>query len=803
MKGSNIASKNQEVSPVKITTATGFMDYMFPDADWTITVIREGHGPRTHVFSRSAQPGTGKHITDLQKLIDGQLPDENIYYQPNRLTKRMGPGDKASEADVAFLDHLQVDIDPLAGEDIKQEQDRILARLLQDRPKAVPHPSIVVFSGGGFQAFWKLNEPIKVDGDVGLITDLKRYSMWLADRLDGDSCFNPAHLMRLPFTMNNPTKRKLEKHPERKPEKAAVINTNDAGQSYELSDFKQSQGKSRAKLNIERRDVGAPVTPKIEDLMMIDGPSDLMPAIVGRKNGFPPGRNDGDPMFDPERWESRSEQVFFVSCALVRAGIPDETHLGILLNPDWGVSESILEKKHQAHRYAIKQIESAHASVMQSDKVKNEANADLSGPLEWKFNADGQTLKKCLHNYKVAVQEAGVVVRKDTFNGCYLINGLGKFDGRLTDEAVTRVRLLVEDQCGLSVGKDAMHDIMGDIGEDNRFHPVADYLNRVEWDGNARLDTWMTRYLGAPQNDYTKAVGSLIMVAAVRRVRRPGCKFDEMVILEGPQGSGKSSALRALAVNADWFADELPLGGDGKQVMEAIGGKWIIEAAELAGMGKRSSEHLKAMLSRSFDKGRAAYGRISEQRDRQCVFFASHNPDAGANQYLIDPTGNRRFWPVECGKVSLNDLKRDVDQLWAEAAFRETRGDSIRLDSSLYHLATGEQNKRKTDNPLEAKFEALMAGKTGRIAVGLMYEPLGINTTNHLQVTQMGQAAKALGWERKKIAYGGGRLMCYTKGEGMDGQIELEPFRGKDGRWRIVDKMADDDPDMIPERWSA
>ena len=83
-----------------------------------------------------------------------------------------------------------------------------------------------------------------------------------------------------------------------------------------------------------------------------------------------------------------------------------------------------------------------------------------------------------------------------------------------------------------------------------------------------------------------------------------------------------------------------------------------------------------------------------------------------------------------------------------------------------------------------------------------MYEPLGINTTNHLQVTQMGQAAKALGWERKKIAYGGGRLMCYTKGEGIDGQIELEPFRGRDGVWRIVNKMADDDPEMIPERWS-
>ncbi len=786
----------------KITTATGFMEFMFPGGDWTITVIREGHGLRTHVFSRDAQLGSGKHVTDLQSLIDAQHPDENIYYQPNRLTRRLGPGEKAGETDIAFLDHLQVDIDPLAGEDIKKEQDRILARLLQDRPKVVPHPSTIVFSGGGFQAFWKLKEPIKVDGDIGLINDLKRYSMWLADRLDGDSCFNPAHLMRLPFTMNNPTKKKLEKNPGREAVASAVVNADGAGISYDLSDFKQSQTKAHAKLNVERLDIGAPVTPKIEDLMMIDGPSDLLPAIVCCNNGFPPGREDGDPAFDTERWPSRSEQVFYVCCALVRAGVPDETHLGILLNPEWGVSESILEKKHQAHRYAIKQIESAHTSVQQSDKVKNEANADLSGPLEWKFNADGETRKKCLHNYKVAAQELGIAVRKDTFNNCYMISGLGMFDGRMTDEAMTRVRLLVEDSFGLSAGKEAMHDALTDFGEDHRFHPVTDYLNSVEWDGTARLDTWMTRYLGAPQNDYTKAVGSLIMVAAVRRVRRPGCKFDEMVILEGPQGSGKSSALRTLAVNSDWFADELPLGGDGKQVMEAIGGKWIIEAAELAGMGKRSSEHLKAMLSRSFDKGRAAYGRISEQRDRQCVFFATHNPDKGANKYLMDQTGNRRFWPVECAQIDVAGLKRDRDQLWAEAAFREARGDSIRLDPSLYHLAATEQNKRKTDNPLEAMFETLMGGKTGRIAVGLMYAPLGINTTNHLQVTQMGQAAKALGWERKKLSFDGGRVMCYIKGEGIDGQIELEPFRGRDGVWRIVDRMADDDPEMIPERWS-
>lgn len=784
----------------KITTATAFMEYMFPDGDWTITVIRENAGPRTHVFSRDAQPGSGKHISDLQGLIDAQRPDENIYYQPNRLTRRMGPGDKAGEADVASLDHLQVDIDPLVGEDIKKEQDRILARLLQDRPKVVPHPSVIVFSGGGYQAFWKLKEPIKVDGDIGLITDLKRYSMWLADRLDGDSCFNPAHLMRLPFTMNNPTKRKLEKNPGREAVTSSVVNADGAGQTYALSDFKKSQTKDKVKLGVERLDIGSPETPKIEDLMMIEGPSDLLPAIVCRNNGFPPGREDGDPAFDPERWPSRSEQVFYVCCVLVRAGVTDETLLGILLNPDWGVSESILEKKHHAHRYAIKQIESAHASVQQSDKATDETNSKVMGELKFICNEDGLPYKSLSHNHRVAVQELGYALRKDEFARMYMVEGLGDMDGPLSNEAVNRVRYRVESRFGFKVAKDPMRDLLGDIAEDNRFHPVVEYLDGLIWDGQNRLDDWLTRYMGAPLNDYTKAIGKIVLIAAVRRVRRPGCKYDEMLILEGPQGAGKSTALRMLAIKDEWFADELPLGGSGKEVMEAIGGKWIVEAAELAGITKKDAKDLKSMLSRTFDKGRKAYGHFSEQVERQCVFIATHNPDAGANQYLNDPTGARRFWPVICGKVDLGALEKDRDQLWAEACDREARNESIRLDPSLYHLAAGEQKKRQQENPMETRLEGLVGQKSGRIAVSDVYEVLGVSMQNHQMTQMLGRAAKSLGFDKKRLNCSGRQQNCYVRGGPEDHFIELIPVKGRDGRWDIVEKHPNQ-KDILPENW--
>jgi hypothetical protein len=785
---------------MKITTAQGFMEYMIPDGDWTITAIRDGQGPQSKVFSRDAKPGTGQHVTDLHAFIKAH-DDANIYYQPNRLRRRLNPGDKASQADVAYIDHLQVDIDPMAGRDMVHEQERILASLHQDRPKDVPAPSVTVFSGGGYQAFWKLKEPVKVDGDAGLITDLKRYSIWLAERLEGDSCFNPAHLMRLPFTTNNPTKTKLEKHPDRKPIMACVMNFDTAGKSYDLKQFKKSKNQSKASLDIELRNIGQAVTPKIEDLMMLEGSSDLLPAIVCQLDGFPKENKAGEPMFDPERWESRSEQLFFVSCQLVRAGVSDEVHLGILTNSEWGVSDSVLDKGNGAERYATRQIESAYAVVQESDAAQSEANKDVQGPLKFKCDNEGKPYKSLTHNHRVAVQELGVTVQKDQFSTCYMISGLDDFDGRMTDEAVIRLRFRIEEKFGFKLGKEAMRDLISDIGEYNRVHPVCDYLNSLRWDGINRLDNWMTRYLGAPRNDYTKAVGQLILTAAVRRVRKPGCKFDEMVILEGDQGSGKSTALRTLAVSDKWFADELPLGGDGKQVIEAIEGKWIIEAAELAGIGKRSAEHLKAMLSRTFDKGRKAYGHFSDQQNRQCVFFASHNPEKGNNKYLSDPTGNRRFWPVECGIVDLKALTVDRDQLWAEAAMREARGDSIRLDQSLYHLAAGEQSKREQENPMEAKFEAKLGGKTGRIAIGEMYEVLGINAKDHQQVTLMGRAAKALGWQKSPLTYNGVKQKCYWKGDQVEKLTELVPFRGKDGVWRVLARALADEGNMIPDRW--
>ena len=178
----------------------------------------------------------------------------------------------------------------------------------------------------------------------------------------------------------------------------------------------------------------------------------------------------------------------------------------------------------------------------------------------------------------------------------------------------------------------------------------------------------------------------------MRRIRQPGCKFDEMLVLEGDQGSGRSSAIRTLAVRDEWFLDSVPFNLDPQKVIERLSGKWILEAAELSGIRKADVEHYKQFLSSPGESARPAYGRKKLEAPRQCVFIGTTNEE----HYLRDETGNRRNWGVKLTKAfDTEALKRDCDQLWAEAAFREAAGESIRLDESLWPVGGEEQQSRR------------------------------------------------------------------------------------------------------------
>jgi putative DNA primase/helicase len=207
-------------------------------------------------------------------------------------------------------------------------------------------------------------------------------------------------------------------------------------------------------------------------------------------------------------------------------------------------------------------------------------------------------------------------------------------------------------------------------------HPVRNYLNGLRWDGQHRIDSWLTRYMGVAQSHYSNAVGSKWLISAVARVMRPGSKVDTALVLEGKQGIGKSRALRILG--GDWFTDNL---GDlrEKDTLLQLAGKWIVELGELDAISRHESTQVKAFLSRQEDVYRVPFGRVSESFPRQCVFAGTTNSDT----HLKDETGNRRWWPVRCQKIDLAALAQDRDQLWAEAFAMFKEGKNWYLDSEL------------------------------------------------------------------------------------------------------------------------
>ncbi len=231
------------------------------------------------------------------------------------------------------------------------------------------------------------------------------------------------------------------------------------------------------------------------------------------------------------------------------------------------------------------------------------------------------------------------------------------------------------------------------VAAERAYHPIKEYLDNLpSWDGIDRVETLLADYFGATDNSYTRAVTRKTMVAAVARIYHSGTKFDSVLILNGPQGIGKSTFFAKLA--GHWFSDSLTLTDmKDKAGPEKLQGYWILELGELAGMRKTDVEVVKSFISRSDDKYRASYGVNVESHPRQCVIVGSTNAESG---FLRDITGNRRFWPV---RITGNGKKKawqmsvyDVEQIWAETLVLYKKGEKLYLEGDDVHLATSEQD---------------------------------------------------------------------------------------------------------------
>lgn len=279
-----------------------------------------------------------------------------------------------------------------------------------------------------------------------------------------------------------------------------------------------------------------------------------------------------------------------------------------------------------------------------------------------------------------------------------------------------------------------------------RFHPIRDWLATLKWDGKPRLSKWLHKTFGSPDNDYYDAIGAKFLIAAVRRVRAPGCKFDYMIVLEGSQGIGKSSAVKLL-FGEENFSDAIPEELASRDAALALLGVWVLEFAEIQHLIRNEVEVIKAFLSRSTDRYRPPYGKHYVERARQGVLIGTTN----TTDYLRDVSGNRRIWPVRCEHVELEWLAENREQLWAEAAAREAAGESVWLDDvTIREQATQAQAERMTDDVWSEPVEDWLRGKVEVTTADALTSALGIPRERQSRKEEMRVAAilAKAGWER-------------------------------------------------------
>lgn len=333
-----------------------------------------------------------------------------------------------------------------------------------------------------------------------------------------------------------------------------------------------------------------------------------------------------------------------------------------------------IKQDYIAHRTEITDWEDVGFSIVETPTAPSEDEVAADWLSELATDAKGN-IANTLTNYALILKNdpnaiKGKVVY-DEFRGEKRVVGKllwERTQGASWTDADTACLALYIDRTYKLRSKDYLTMMLDAVtqGDDFRRNVVQEYIERTKWDGTPRVDTLFIKYLGAEDNAYTRKITRKSIVACVARAYKPGIKYDQITVLVGAQGIGKSSILSKLAGSGDLFMDSFTMDARSNKMQESVRGAWIIEIPELEGFYKQDMNVIKSFVSKQSDTYRPAYGREQVKIPRTCVFFATTNE----GDFLRDSSGNRRFWIVQCGEpqAPLKELTpSEVAQVWAEA----------------------------------------------------------------------------------------------------------------------------------------
>ncbi|WP_330114905.1 VapE domain-containing protein [Pseudomonas sp. JS3066] len=375
------------------------------------------------------------------------------------------------------------------------------------------------------------------------------------------------------------------------------------------------------------------------------------------------------------------------------------------------------------------------------------------------------------------------VIAEDTFSSKTVIRRTtpyGSRRGEWSDLDDIQTAIWLAEQYNMRTKSLTVLEGVSVVARNNQFHPVRDYLNGLKWDGKHRLSSWTVQYLGAralaDDERYPGIAGLRWMVAAVARVMQPGVKADCVLIFEGLQGKGKSTALKILG--GEWFMDSPFQLGD-KEAFQQIRGKWIIELGELDAFNKAESTKAKQFFSASVDTFRASYARRTVDVPRQCVFAGTTNQD----EYLKDATGNRRYWPVFCEAVDVAGLTAARDQLWAEAVHLYNQGEPWWAQPDEAAMFEAEQDCRFATDAWEPVIVRYLETNLDKQVTGdvLLSKALNLDAGHwgKPEQTRLGQVMHRIGWKRRRDtrpSKHGLRLYSYHRPESWGGGAQQQPL---------------------------